>query len=129
MHLLLFLADHDKPRTPADVDRLVSAEIPDPDQQPDLYQKVKNHMIHGPCGELNPNSPCMESNQCQKGYPKPLHVNETQYNVDGYPLYPRRGRFTVQVRGHEVNDSFVVPYLLGRRDTLRPRKPILPPVQ
>ena len=110
MHLLLFLADHDKPRTPADVDRLVSAEIPNPDQQPELYQKVKNHMIHGPCGELNPNSPCMENNQCQKGYPKPLHVRDTQFNVDGYPLYRRRGQFTAHVRGHEVNDSFVVPY-------------------
>lgn len=31
------------------LDSMVSAEIPDPNADPLLYQIVKNHMIHGPC--------------------------------------------------------------------------------
>ena len=110
MHLLIFLAQQDKPRTPQDIDRLVSAEIPDPQEQPELYQKVRKHMIHGPCGEMNPNCICMQDGHCKKNFPKPLNVGEMQYDVDGFPLYRRRNRFITNVRGHDVNDSFVVPY-------------------
>eukprot|EP00112_Aurelia_sp_Birch-Aquarium-sp1_P020718 Seg540.7 transcript_id=Seg540.7/GoldUCD/mRNA.D3Y31 product="ATP-dependent DNA helicase PIF1" protein_id=Seg540.7/GoldUCD/D3Y31 len=110
MHLLIFLAEQDKPRTPEHIDRLVSAEIPNPQEQPELYQKVRKHMIHGPCGEMNPNCICMLDGHCKKNFPKRLNVGETQYNVDGFPLYRRRNRFITNVRGHNVNDSFVVPY-------------------
>ena len=53
-HLILFLADGDKPLTPEDVDQLVYAEIPDPHLQPEYHDTVKRNMIHGPCGDLNP---------------------------------------------------------------------------
>ena len=53
-HMVLFLAETDKPRTPEDIDRLVSAEIPDPQVQPEFHDTVKRHMMHGPCGELDP---------------------------------------------------------------------------
>ena len=36
-HMVLFLADADKPRTAQDVDRLVSADIPDPHLQPEFH--------------------------------------------------------------------------------------------
>ena len=111
MHLLIFLAQQDKPRTPEDINRLVSAEIPNPQEHPELYQKVRKHMIHGPCGEMNPNCICMQDGYCKKNFPKPLNVGETQHNIDGFPLYRRRNRFITNVRGHGVNDSFVVPYI------------------
>lgn len=46
-HILLILCNRDKPRTPEDIDKIVSAEIPDPDTHPRLFNAVKKHMIHG----------------------------------------------------------------------------------
>ena len=117
-HMLLFFKDADKPRTPQDIDALVSAQIPDPQAQPVLYEKVKRHMIHGPCGNLNPACPCMKDNHCSKGFPKPL-ANETKFSVDGYPHYERHHRHTVFVRNHTLDDQNVVPYnayLLAKYD-------------
>lgn len=41
-HLLLVFDEEDKPRTVADVDRLVSAQIPDPDSHPKLYRQLSS---------------------------------------------------------------------------------------
>ena len=57
-HILLIVRSEDKPCTPTMIDELVYAEIPDPEQHPHLYKLVENHMVHGPCGELNPSCPC-----------------------------------------------------------------------
>ena len=92
VHLLIFLLNRDKRRTPEDVDLIVSAEVPNPDIQPDLYDKVKRHMIHGPCGIHNPNSICMKNNACQKNFPKEP-CKQTTMEIDGYPHYRRRQRF------------------------------------
>jgi hypothetical protein len=88
-HILLILADEDKPRTPEDIDRIVSAEIPDPVQHPLAYETVTTSMMHGPCGAANPNCPCMENGVCSKKYPRPFS-NETTMNENGYPIYRRR---------------------------------------
>ena len=72
IHMLLTVVPRDKPRTPADVDRMVSAEIPDKRTNPELHRIVTSHMIHGPCGEWNISSPCMADRKCTKDYPKAL---------------------------------------------------------
>ena len=108
-HLILFLADADKPRTTQDVDRLVSAEIPDPQVQPEFHDTVKRHMMHGPCGDLDPDCVCMENGECKKHFPKPLQ-QQTEFSVNGYPLYRRRGQHRAELRRHTVNDSWVVPH-------------------
>lgn len=56
-HMLMKLKN--EPRTPAEVDALISAEIPGPDD-PILRKLVEDHMIHGPCGQLNRKCVCME---------------------------------------------------------------------
>ena len=56
-HFLIHFADGYKLHTSFDIDSLISAEIPDPDEDPELYEIIKNCMMHGPCGVLNPNSP------------------------------------------------------------------------
>ena len=89
-HMVLFLTDPDKPRTTEDVDHLVSAEIPHPHLQPQFHDTVKRHMIHGPCGELNLHCVCMQNGERKKKFPKPLQ-QETDFSVNGYPLYRRRG--------------------------------------
>jgi hypothetical protein len=53
-HILIILADEDKLRTPEDYDSVISAEIPDPRADPELYETVSTCMMHGPCGAHNP---------------------------------------------------------------------------
>ena len=62
-HLLLWLsAEH---RITSDkIDDVICAEIPDPSLDPDLHQIVMSNMVHGPCGCINPNSPCMHQGEC-----------------------------------------------------------------
>jgi PIF1-like helicase/Helitron helicase-like domain at N-terminus/Helicase len=116
-HILHWLKPEAKPRTTADIDKLVSAEIPDPATQPVLYKTVSKHMMHGPCGHLNPNCPCSNNRdqQCTKDYPKPLR-EETDFNEKGFPFYRRRqpppGQVprTVRKGQHELDNSWVVPY-------------------
>jgi hypothetical protein len=50
-------------------------------------------MVHGPCGDINPNYPCMTKCTngeliCSKRFPEAL-IEETQVNEDGYPRYKR----------------------------------------
>ena len=55
-HILIWLENKLQPRN---VDKYISAEIPNPNTDPTLHYIVTKHMVHGPCGHLNPNSPCM----------------------------------------------------------------------
>ncbi|XP_072021704.1 uncharacterized protein [Amphiura filiformis] len=75
-HILLTLYDEDKPKQPDDIDRLVSAEIPDRHKNKKLWEIITRNNIHGPCGHLNPASPCMGGDGpikvCQKDFPKPF---------------------------------------------------------
>ncbi|XP_035221887.1 uncharacterized protein LOC118194792 [Stegodyphus dumicola] len=103
-------SEEDKIRDAECIDSLVCAELPDATRHPELHNIVKSSMIHGPCGELNRNSPCMSDGVCSKGFPKPFQA-ETKENVNGYPLYRRRddGNFIV-IKGHAIDNRWVVPY-------------------
>ena len=69
-HMLIILRAEDKFTTAELIDEVVSAEIPDPNASPRLYNIVINTMIHGPCGDADPDSPCMENGCCSKNFPK-----------------------------------------------------------
>ncbi|GBM54045.1 hypothetical protein AVEN_220606-1 [Araneus ventricosus] len=66
-------------------------------------------MIHGPCGTLNPNSPCMREGVCTKQYPKEFR-EKTEENINGYPMYQRKYTESVRVGRHDLNNRWVVPY-------------------
>ena len=110
-HLLLWIEEEDKPRCSDDYDKFISAELPCPDTQPELYKIVTSGMIHGPCGVLNQSAPCMKDGKCSKGYPKEFRERTAQ-NEDGYPVYRRRdnGRVFRTHRGMVLDNRWVVPY-------------------
>jgi hypothetical protein len=109
-HLLFILNPQDKPKTIEDIDRIVQAEIPDPDQK-QLYQTVTKCMNHGYCGSLNPDSPCIHNGMCSKRYPKQFQ-EVTSTNNDGYPIYRRRnnGRTFTNNKGETFDNRYIVPY-------------------
>lgn len=76
---------------PNNIDNIICAEIPDIEQDPVLHDLVLRHMIHGPCGIYNEQSPCMNDKMCSKYFPKEF-INHTQVGNDGYPLYRRRNK-------------------------------------
>lgn len=113
-HILIWLITK---ITPDQIDQIISAEIPDMNVDPELFEVVTKNMIHGPCGLLNNSSPCMSDGKCTKRYPRDLVV-ETITGNDGYPLYRRRATkdggksFTLKQRNNyiEVDNRWVVPY-------------------
>ncbi|GBL83711.1 hypothetical protein AVEN_188948-1 [Araneus ventricosus] len=66
-------------------------------------------MVHGPCGTININSPCMRDGQCCKSFPKQFK-DDTEENVNGYPIYRRRATEPVQVGKYSIDNRWVVPY-------------------
>nr|XP_047142898.1 uncharacterized protein LOC100213206 [Hydra vulgaris] len=109
-HILLHLANDDKLETSQDIDNLICAEIPDPIVNCELYDIIKTCMIHGPCGILNPNSPCIKDGVCSKKYPKGFNANTVAVH-NGYPRYRRRDNgLVINIKGNNVDNRWVVPY-------------------
>ena len=119
-HLLLWLsADHRI--TPDKIDHVICAEIPDSTVDPELHQIVMSNMVHGPCGSINPQLPCMQDGHCSKKYPKQYN-SETVLGNDSYPLYKRSSPdsggqvSTIRMRiggshvSQEVDSRWIVPY-------------------
>jgi hypothetical protein len=130
-HILITLRQEDKIRQSVDlIDSIVSAELPNPVTHPRLYSIVKKFMVHGPCGDFNPDLACMndirnnrnpadqsraQSNNCSKHFPKPF-CEGTVAEHNKYPQYRRRdnGRsFIINNRNrgeYRVTNRDIVPY-------------------
>ena len=52
---------------------------------PKVHQIVISNMVHGPCGNINPQSPCMQDGLCNKNYPK-WYISESQLGANSYLL-------------------------------------------
>ncbi|CAF1060263.1 unnamed protein product [Brachionus calyciflorus] len=110
VHILLILDKKDKPLTVEDYDKIVSAELPDPIKYPKLFETVTKCMVHGPCGVLNPNSPCMKNGVCSKNYPKAFK-EKTEENANGYPIYRRSDNgISFEKNGFLIDNRWIVPY-------------------
>ena len=123
-HILIWLKDKIKSD---EIDSVISAELPDRQQDPRLYEVIVKNMIHGPCGSINPGSSYMTDGKWTKRHPKQL-LHDTQTGEDGYLLYRRRnpedGGFKAKIKvkiGNsiqeiEIDNKWVVPYcpLLSR---------------
>ncbi|KAF8048405.1 hypothetical protein N665_2526s0001 [Sinapis alba] len=120
-HILFFMDSKHRLPNDEDIDCIISAEIPNKADQPRLYDVVKDMMIHGPCGKVNKDSPCMQEGKCTKFFPR-KHVEKTTVDDQGYPVYRRRemglmlrrkkkrnGSY-VEKKGIQCDNRFVVPY-------------------
>ena len=95
------------------IDDLICAELPDPSdpKQKKLFDIVSSNMVHGPCGQFNPNCVCMVDNKCSKNFPKEFRET-TNSNVNGYPLYRRRDNGfhilkKLKVKNHKGIDQLI----------------------
>ncbi|KAL4606240.1 hypothetical protein ACB092_09G087600 [Castanea dentata] len=109
-HILLFLDPKDKCPSPADIDNIITAEIPDQHEDPIAFEDVKQFMMHWPCGYANPRSPCMVNDKCTKHFPKKFY-EETTIDEEGFSIYRRRndGK-TIVKNGITLDNRYVVPY-------------------
>ena len=128
-HILVILADDDRPSDSLEVDNIISAQLPpDPEHFPPdskersqavrLQAIVLKNMVHGPCGKLNPSSPCMEDGKCSKGFPKSYSEKTVVRSESTYPEYQRLdpahgGRsIVVDIKSKEyvIDNKWIVPY-------------------
>ena len=115
-HILLILQDRDKLHRADDYDKVVSAELPDPEVEPELFKLVSKHMIHAPCGK-HTNERCMVNGECCRKYPKEFR-ERTCATEDGYPRYrrcsPEDGGVSYTRKRHgkfeKIDNRWVVPY-------------------
>ncbi|XP_074346593.1 uncharacterized protein LOC141685389 [Apium graveolens] len=111
-HMVIWLHPDSKPKTIQQVDRMVSAEISDKQQDPHGYDAVKQFMKHGPCGESHKLSPCIDSDRknCTRHFPK-RYCTETSFDDSGFPVYRRRKtNHIVRKNDVELDNRWVVPY-------------------
>jgi hypothetical protein len=96
MHLLLFLYPYNRDRLLdlAVIDRFISTELPQPEDNPTsrLTEIMKSIIVYGPYGSWNPRAPYIVllglglSPTCLKRYPKPFNPTTVVYK-DGYLEY------------------------------------------
>ncbi|GFX90219.1 helitron_like_N domain-containing protein [Trichonephila clavipes] len=99
------------------IDDVIRAELPEQEVDPELFDVVKTHMVHGPCGSYNPRYPCMKNGICSKRFPKPFST-ETVTGEGGYPFYRRHSpensgiRTTIQSRANciDIDNRWIVPF-------------------
>ncbi|PLW26213.1 hypothetical protein PCASD_26028 [Puccinia coronata f. sp. avenae] len=106
LHLMVTLDPRDRPSTPEEVNLLVLAEIPDKEQELELYASTTEQMLHGPCK----GRAFWREGGCNIGFPKPFTPRTVI--IDGaYPAYKRRdnGR-TVTKGASRFHNGHVVPY-------------------
>jgi hypothetical protein len=82
-HILLILHSDHKQRGFNEYDRMVSAELPNKDAHPTLFEVVTSCMLHGPYGTINPHCPYMANDIYSKGY----HKAFTKHTTDTIGFY------------------------------------------
>jgi Helitron helicase-like domain at N-terminus len=113
-HILLILHPQDRLHTSDEIDSVISAEIPDPAEDPELHELVVRHMIHQPCGAHGRSRVCMTkdgadgSKICKASFPKAFRNDTLFLENRGYPKYRRREGYVLP--GSNINNAWVVPY-------------------
>jgi hypothetical protein len=109
-HIIFWVSTDTTQPTAEFINSFITAEIPDPANDPLGYALLAEHMVHGPCGSYNHNSPCMKRNHCSKHYPK-LFQTETVVDTNGFAVYRRvsNARFVIK-SNTKLDNRWIVPY-------------------
>jgi len=103
---LLWLEASNSLKTVADIDKFISAELPNHNLYPKLTNVVSRFMIHGPCGPAT----CMNDGKCSKFFPKDYR-RSTIVDDEGYPKYMCQDTgLSVMKKGRTLDNRYVVPY-------------------
>ncbi|XP_031116779.1 uncharacterized protein LOC116020446 [Ipomoea triloba] len=109
-HILIFLERLTEGFSANHMDEFIYAEIPNKEQDIEYYKAVGEFMMHGPCGQERPKSPCMVNKKCSKHFPKKF-VEVSTLDDDGYPIYRRRDNgATVERNGVHLDSRYCVPH-------------------
>ncbi|GJW65844.1 ATP-dependent DNA helicase PIF1-like protein [Tanacetum coccineum] len=108
-HILMWLEEHSKCKTPSEIDDIISAELPSPTDDPAGYKLVTEYMLHGPCEKCEIRS--MPNRwQMSKYFPKPF-LAETFLDEEGYPRYRQRdNKVTIKKGKFTYDNKHVVPH-------------------
>ncbi|GJV60721.1 ATP-dependent DNA helicase RRM3-like protein [Tanacetum coccineum] len=111
-HVCLFLHKDDKVPNVDQNDKFILAEIPDKDEDPDLYKLVSDFMMHGPCGEDDATQVCMTDGKFYNTLSlRDSFTTRSSVDSEGYPVYRRRdnGRYVESI-GSQLHNGYVVRY-------------------
>ena len=110
VHIILWIDKKNMVINAELIDSWISAEIPNPEDDPLGYVLVSEHMMHGPCSDKNEKCPCMKKGKCSKFYPKDF-MDETTFTDNGFTLYRRRNNnMYIRRENHNLDNRWVVPY-------------------
>ncbi|SGY56310.1 BQ5605_C006g04125 [Microbotryum silenes-dioicae] len=112
-HILLIMDPEDKPKTNDDYDKIVTAEIPDRNKFPALFETITNSMLHRKCDRPGKHTCHDDHGKCTKQFPKRLQPRTTSKD-GGYPHYRCRGihqyvKFPGTAQEEVYTDANVVP--------------------
>lgn len=111
-HILIQINKRHETLRDSDIDKYISAELPDQLMDPEGFRVVSEFMVHGPFGGAFPNAPCMlNRSTCKNFFPKE-YCQATFIDKALYVHYWRRD-IAINATRHNVrlDNAYVVPYI------------------
>lgn len=88
---------------------ILSAELPDQNEDRSLYGMVIVSMLHGPSGAMNRNHHCTKDSMCNNIYSR-VFLQETETDEDEWKRKTEDGGFQANINDlYEVDNKWIVP--------------------
>nr|GEX86177.1 hypothetical protein [Tanacetum cinerariifolium] len=108
-HILLWLEEHSKCKTPSEIDDIISTELPSLTDDLVGYKVVTEYMLWS-MWKRRKYAAYTNDGKCSKHFPKPF-LSKTFLDEEGYPHYRRRdNKVTIKKGKFTYDDKPVVPH-------------------